>query len=148
MRRLITGRRAGVLAALVAVLGSGATTASAQAAAKPIAQIRHIAAAPACPSATICVFSQINYQGFEDEISTSLYHSQWLSFSQAGVTFHPESAIDHSNSAVWLLDDQNELAVAICGGANMPVSDFSFGYFFIQYNVPDGCNHSLPSGSP
>ncbi len=148
MRRLITGRKAGVLAALVAVVGSGATTTSAQVAAEPVAQIRHIAASQVCPiTVTICVFSKANFQGYEDELTPADYSGQWFSFGQVGVTFHPASAINNSGSTIWVHDEQTEQFHAICSGGAENFG-FSAGYFFIQYAVPGGCYGRHPGGAP
>jgi hypothetical protein len=148
MRRLITGRRAGILAALVAVLGSAATTASAHVAAKPVMQIRHIAASQVCPlTSTICVFSQANFQGFEDELTPIEISGQWSSFGSIGVTFHPASAINNSGSTIWVHDEQTEQFHAICSGGAENFG-FSAGYFFVQYGVPGGCYGSHPGGAP
>jgi len=130
--RLIAGCGAGLLASVVAVLGTGPITASAN----------------SCPARTVCVWSGPNFTGQFQEIPAASFHSQWFS-ADSVVGFHITSAENNTNSSFWLHDEATEDFGAICGGGDFAASfPFQSGYFFIQYNVPQGCGGNPPSGSP
>lgn len=129
MRRLFRN----AIVPLVVLMASGGITAFTQ-------------ASISCVNAgTICVSdAHLN----SAVISTADNHSKWLNFDSL-VGFQPINFSNHSNSSMWVHNEQIEYTACISpgDGTGITVLAHQVGYFFIQYNV-NGCSGNPPAGMP
>jgi hypothetical protein len=108
---------------------------------------RIAASTPSCASRYICFWQNNNYGGAAASVYAPDWHSAWYSFSQAGVSFHPGSSVNGSNSAIYYWDAQNGTEWCVKGGGSDATMNNSFGYFYITYNAPD-CGEITPPPGP
>jgi hypothetical protein len=99
-----------------------------------------------CPNAGYICVSDAHLDGAA--ISTSLHHSKWLNFD-ALVGFQPINFSNHSNSSMWVHNEQIEYTACISpgDGTGIRTLPYQVGWLFIQYNV-SGCSGNPPAGMP
>lgn len=102
---------------------------------------------PSCSSARICFWQDNSFGGTEDSIATANFHSQWDSFSNAGISFHPGSTVNGSNSAIYLWDEAGQVEECVPGNASNSDLNKMFGFFFISFGVSD-CGGVTPPPPP
>lgn len=115
MRHIFIGRKAAMIAAALAIVASGASTASAQAATLSRPHLRTVEATakpagqtdPTCNSPGVCFFDGANFTGPHTGYVPSLEPDQWLSLTQDGLTLPWGSLHNNSGSSVVVEDAQD-----------------------------------------
>jgi hypothetical protein len=158
MRHLLSGRRAGLLAAVAAATPLGSAAAVPAPAAAGLQHSTRVASARSaprvdftCQSPDVCVFPNDDYTGTYGrpwfgpaQLNPAIYSGPpWVTFATWAITPNPGSLTNASDSCVWVYDAATGYVDYVLPHSQLDL-DHSDGWLFIQYGVHNCGSEPFP----